>query len=203
MKVPLVRRRCILGRVLWERKPARSATTALGGHKLYFEFKTVVTLIRNERIRPDDVDATYYDEFLTRLRDGNCDEVDYNRIWTTCSKMCMGDAAWERRGFTGQSVTELYATNREVDDRNAIRLKALQKPIAKLQTNNSCPQARKLSSDRFYGIKNLLYISVGAAVVLEQNLCPEFGLADIPAMIHNSFQLLCTRKAEWRSNAVT
>jgi hypothetical protein len=74
---------------------------------------------------------------------------------------------WERRGFTDPSMTELYATDREVDERNAIRLKALKKPIA-----------WKLSSDQFYGLKNVLYLSVGAAVVLEQNLCPDFGLAN-------------------------
>jgi hypothetical protein len=139
-------RRSWLGRVLWGPKRTGSAT-ANAGHKLYLEFNTVVTLTQNVRIRPDDLDATYYDDFLTRLRDGHCDEADYNRIWTTCSKICMGDAEWERRGFTEPSVTELYATNWEVDESNAIRLTALQKPIAKLEAINSCPQARKLSSD--------------------------------------------------------
>jgi ATP-dependent exoDNAse (exonuclease V) alpha subunit len=37
-------------------------------------------------------------------------------------------------------------------------------------------------------LKNLLYISVGAAVVLEQNLCPEFGLANgSVGIVHDIF----------------
>jgi hypothetical protein len=136
----------VRGRVLWDRKLTRLAT-AIGGPKLYLEFKTVVTLTWNVRIQPDGVDATYYDDFLTRLRDSNCDKADYNRIWATCSKMFMGMLHGKEEVLLADpSVTELYATNWEVDERNAIRFRALQKPISKLQAINSCPQARTLTN---------------------------------------------------------
>jgi hypothetical protein len=87
-------------------------------------------------------------------------------------------AEWQRRGFLEDDVTALFSTNQEVNKENALRLVKLGNPIARIEAMNSCWDAKKLSPDRFYGLKNLTFLAVGASVVLETNLCPELGLAN-------------------------
>ena len=68
----------VLGRVMWEKKP--KTPFHIAGLNLYREFQTVVTLKENLRLEQDDLEATFYDACLTRLRDGKCTSDDYNQI---------------------------------------------------------------------------------------------------------------------------
>ena len=43
---------------------------------------------------------------------------------------------------------------------------------------NSYSEAKVTTAEKFYGLKNLLFLAVGAKVVLEFNLCPELGLSN-------------------------
>ena len=52
----------------------------IAGLNLYREFQSVVTLKENLRLEQDDLEATFYDTFLTRLRDDKCTSDDYNQI---------------------------------------------------------------------------------------------------------------------------
>jgi len=52
------------------------------------------------------------------------------------------------------------------------------KPILHINASNSSAQARGMSSNRFNGLQNLLYLSIDATVVLTSNLWPEMGLSN-------------------------
>ena len=90
----------------------------------------------------------------------------------------MSSREWKDRGFCRNDVTSLFATNQEVNIENKERILRLSKPIVRIGANNSCKESRKIRADKFYGLKNLLFLAVGAKVVLEYNLCPELGLSN-------------------------
>jgi hypothetical protein len=69
----------VLRRVLWDKTPTTNGHD-LHGKFLYFNyFKTVIHLTENERV-VNDPEAIYYDQFLTRLQDGQCTIADYQTI---------------------------------------------------------------------------------------------------------------------------
>ena len=84
----------------------------------------------------------------------------------------------ERAWFLWRNVTSLFGTNEEVNIENKKRIKQLLKPIVRIEAVNSCSEAKVTTAEKFYGLKNLLFLAVGAKVVLEFNLCPELGLSN-------------------------
>ena len=82
----------------------------------------------------------------------------------------------ERTCFFGNDVTSFFFTNQEVNVENKERIKKLSTPVVRIEAFNSCKEAKRIKPDKFYGLKNLLFLAVGAKVVLEYNLCPELGL---------------------------
>lgn len=166
----------VLGRVMWEQNP--KTDNDIYGLNLYEQFQTVITLTENVRIQHDDEEAVFYDQFLIRLRDGKCTEDDYNHVRMRCSDHSLTDTEWKDRGFCGDNVTSLFSTNQEVNIENKKRILRLSKPIVRIEATNNPLEARTVPTDKFYGLKNLLFLAIGAKVVLEYNLCPEIGLAN-------------------------
>jgi ATP-dependent DNA helicase PIF1 len=167
----------VLGRVLWDQTPTTNEYDSHGRFLYFNYFKTVIHLTENKRI-VNNPEAIYYDQFLTRLRDGECTYDDFQTIRTRCSRNSMTRTEWQERGFTGDNVVRLFTTNKEVNKENEKRLKALNKPIVRIDAENSNSNAKKTSSERFHGLRNVLYLAVSAKVVLESNICPEVGLAN-------------------------
>jgi len=90
----------------------------------------------------------------------------------------MSPLQWEQQGFTQPGVIHLYSTNKEVQDHNMKELLLCGKPILHINASNSSARARGMSSDRFNGLQNSLYLSIDATVVLTSNLWPEMGLSN-------------------------
>ena len=148
------------------------------GLQLYREFKTGLKLTEVRRLQQDDPDAQYFHDFLMRLRDGECTEDDWNVIKEKCVQDVMGKPEWENRQFASDDAVHLYCTNKKVNRRNRVRLRSLHTPVRRICASHSHARAKELSHEKFRGLRNEIYLAVGARVMLTSNVCQTHGLAN-------------------------
>ena len=67
-QLPLVKGKCL--------QDIKSDKNDRAGYFLYLQFETVTILSKNERLDANDNDAIALNNFLLRLRDGNCTTED-------------------------------------------------------------------------------------------------------------------------------
>ena len=97
---------------------------------------------------------------------------------------------------TFKDATHLFYLNDKVDNHNTGKLLELANPIARLTATNSSAAARKLSSENFSGMANIVHLSVGSKVIITANLWKQVGInngADgtiVDIVYYNNNQLL-------------
>ena len=82
------------------------------GYMCYLQFQVVTKLIENCRVNRDRDSATFYHEFLQRMRTGDNTSEDWRRMNETCSKVRMRPGRWEEEGFTIDKATYLFTRNK-------------------------------------------------------------------------------------------
>jgi hypothetical protein len=81
-------------------------------------------------------------------------------------------------------ATFLCSMNKDVDARNASKLRGLNQPIFKLIAVNSSSTAKNWSADKFRGIENIAYFALEAKVLIASNIWKLKGLVNgAPAVI--------------------
>jgi hypothetical protein len=161
---------------LWS-KHAKKSVDRLGCN-LYSMFESSVNLVQNNRVDKSDPDSIFFTNFLLRLRDGKVTEDDWMKLKTSCSKSAMGSAEWERRGFNSDDAIHLFPTNAKVNEHNQRRLQCTKNPIVQIKAEHNCARARSLIAKCFRGLETLLYLAVGAKVMLCMNIAHPAGLVN-------------------------
>ena len=90
----------------------------------------VVILEENNRLNKSDSDAVLFEEFLSRLRDGENTKSDFNILREKCSYFYMGHEKWKEKGFENDNVIHIFNTNKEVLAHNNKKLLNLKNKIA-------------------------------------------------------------------------
>ena len=132
------------------------------GNELYWTFKHVVAL--TEPFRQDPKDPFY--QLLLQSREGCVREYEQKtgllatRKWSALSDV-------ERRQFEDESLY-LCPFKDDVWEHNIMKLDALNAPIIKSRSINNTKTAEAASGDEV-GLKKIVYLAVGARVVLVMN----------------------------------
>ena len=112
---------------------------------------------------------------LGRLREGRVTIDDYNNIFKP--RFFSSVPVQEQNKFLN-SETLLFSDNASVDRKNNQSLANLEMQIIRISAINSKPEARRLGSDKFQGLENLIHLAVGAKVMCISNLIKKFGLVN-------------------------
>ena len=166
----------VKGNSLWARYNARS-DDELGNSKYVQYFIEDIELVEVERVDKNDKDAVTFLGFLNRLRDGDCNQDDWEYIRSQCSQDTMGMEEWKRRGFDNPNLVHLYTTNREVIEHNTKSLKALNKHIVLIEAEHT-GNAKNLSDDAFNNLPSTIHLCEGATVLMTSNVCQPVGLCN-------------------------
>jgi len=146
------------------------------GEILYSMFTKVITLteIRRQVAEENDVDQATFIDILSRVRIGACTIEDWKFLQTRKPENIPGFE------LIFKDAIRLFSTNDKVDSYNARKPKDLGSPVTRLTSRNHPDRAatRHISSDRFRGLPNLLYISNGCQVTLTSNIQPGTGLTN-------------------------
>ena len=132
---------------------------------------------KNERLDANDNDAIAFNNFLLRLRDGNCTTEDWLMLRNKCSKYSIGFSEWKERGFDNPEIISLFPTYDQVDKFNTERIKQLNMPINCIKSKNT-GKANKYSSAQCKGLLNSIYLSVGSQIMLTNNEWVSAGLSN-------------------------
>lgn len=141
------------------------------GLLMYHQFKTVVALTENQRVKGDNAEQTNFRELLTRARNGDSTESDWETLISrTPNKVHNID------DFEKFSVRLCYH-KKKVAELNLEKLKRLNKPIAVIKARHS-RGAHAISSDNMGGLEAVVYLAKGAKVMLTMNLWTDVGLCN-------------------------
>jgi len=167
----------VAGTAVWDDVTKVRGQENKNGCLLFQNLTDVVHLNENMRLDRTDPEAVYFDAFLRRLRNGNVTLDDYQYVSTNCCRHRMGDIEYSRRGFNNHDVTKVHCTNHACNNDNLRSLLCLRKPILKINAVNTGEAINSNSSD-LMGLYNVLYVCVGAEVMLTTNVCQQLGLSN-------------------------
>ena len=156
----------VKGNSLWFSKSKKLED--IFGYCLYQQFIDVVILEENNRLNKSDSDAVLFEEFLSRLRDGENTKSDFNILREKCSYFYMGHEKWKEKGFENDNVIHIFNTNKEVLAHNNKKLLNLRNKIALIECINTGNGA-SMNDDKFGGLHSTMFLCVGAKVVLTRN----------------------------------
>ena len=114
-----------------------------------------------------------YINFLNRLANGKCTEEDQKEVKGRCFSLLPRS---EQKLFS--EAIKIAGTNEIVDDYNISKLVQLNKPVAEIRAKNSNSIAKNSTDDDADGLQNILYLSIGAKIMLRRNLIVSRGLVN-------------------------
>ena len=122
------------------------------GLLMYHQFKTVVSLTENQRVKGNNAEQTNFRQLLTRARNGDSTESDWETLLSRTANEVhnIGD-------FENFSVRLCYH-KRKVAELNLEKLKRLNKPIAVIKARHS-RGAHAISSDNMGGLEAVVYLA--------------------------------------------
>ena len=132
---------------------------SLQGYVAYMSFDVVVKLKHNVRASSD----TRYNELLSRLRNGDSTEDDWELLKTRNINNFS-------QKFVASFSPYLAYTNEVVAEMNFQKLKELGAHIITINAKHNCSKAKSISSVDLVGLEPVLNISEGAKVMLTRNL---------------------------------
>ena len=86
----------------------------LYGFGLYQQFIDVIILEENNRLDLNDPDAVLFEQFLSRLHNGENTDDDFELLCTKYSYYTIEQNEWIEKGFEDNDIISIYTTNREV-----------------------------------------------------------------------------------------
>jgi len=164
----------VLANCLWDER-AKEGSEDSQGHMTYHFFESVVRLTQNLRLDQNDAEAVNFDKILTKLRDGMNSFQQWQTITATCSESSLGPDAWNEH--IGESPTHVYFTNKEVNQMNMKCLKEMNSPICRIDAEHT-GRGHVGSSTHAEGLEKVLFLCIGAKVLLTKNLYQQLGLCN-------------------------
>jgi len=148
-----------------------SASMNISGFVAYSKFETVITLSQQMRQELDgDDDQKKFIELLPRFRNGDCTLEDYEHL--------------KKRFLRPDNIAQfadaisIFAYNQTCDEHNINRIKFVNQPITILQAVNQPDYCKKYDADQFKGLRNEIYLCIGAKVVITTNIWKKYGIVN-------------------------
>lgn len=115
----------------------------------------------------------FYVEFLSRLSEGNCTDVDLKLVK---ERAITRMETVDQQNF--KQALRICSTKDDVQDYNRDKLVELNNPIARISAQNNCQEAFDSKLEDAGGLPNTLYLAVGARVMLRFNINVSMGLVN-------------------------
>ena len=142
------------------------------GRGLFRLFTTVIRLTQVMRQRGPE--AALFRSLLQNVRDGT---VDYERDWKLIASRDLALLPEEEQNEFNETAIKICAANKDLKPFNLRKLKALETPIAYIESVNDPPGIGKsLSANRAGGLPQNTVLAEGSRVMLICNLFTEAGL---------------------------
>ena len=139
------------------------------GYLTYRLFKNVIYLNKIKRQKD-----TTWKNILNRICDGKITQND----WTSLSTRDPQLHSTLTNDLNYKTAVRLFAHNDKVDAYNLSQLQSLHKPIIKIEGMHNNETAKSFKPDKFWGLKNTLYLCENAQVMLRINISSEFHLVN-------------------------
>jgi hypothetical protein len=145
------------------------------GFICYREFNKMVLLEQIERQKNDENDPKqeYFVQLLSRLRNGISDEKTVDD-WKFLMQQKMTPVLLEQF----KDAIRLFPENSSCMKYNHEKLKQLKMPICQCKSINNPSSASRYDEDNFFGLKNVVNLSINAKITLTTNLWTEKGLVN-------------------------
>ena len=164
------------GHPLWVDVDSGASESESIGMMLYRLFSTVFVLTKN--YRQGAAHAHDLADFLANYRVGALTEEN----WRWFESRAQDHAEPAEFLAATESGIHLYPTNDQVKARNTAKLghisAVLHTPVAIFPAKNSCPKAAKAPNKLAGGLDRCICLSIGAAVMVTQNLYTEQGIVN-------------------------
>lgn len=108
---------------------------------------------------------------MLRLRIGETTVEDWELLLTQQSTNILNLSEFK-------DAIRLFYSNEQVANFNHEELTKLQNPFARIDARHSSDVAKKINSDEMSGLQPVIYLSMGAKVMLTMNLWPRAGLCN-------------------------
>ncbi|KAL5717816.1 DNA helicase [Ranunculus cassubicifolius] len=141
------------------------------GGKAYASFNKCIRLSHIFRQSGDD-QATFR-AALVRLSNGTSTFCDWELFKTRDLSLLRAE---EANKFS--LALRLFPTRDSATDYNLSRLIELGKPCAQIRSKDNCETASRADAEEAKGLEKVLYLSVGARVMLRTNLATNYGLVN-------------------------
>lgn len=143
------------------------------GLAVFRSFRKAVVLKKVERQGGDDPTQVAFRELLGRLRDGKVTVEDWRLLSSRAEQKLPAEEAQQFQW--SQKLVSTHAAEAKVNEE---RLRALGKPVARLQAVHVGPGAQTQKGDDAGGLEPVVRLCEGARVMLRQNLWTEAGLTN-------------------------
>jgi len=164
------------GHPLWVDVASANSDCEAIGMMLYGLFSTVFCLTKN--YRQGTAHAHDLADFLANYRMGALTDENW-RWFESRSQDCVAAAEFSAASESG---IHLYPVNDQVKSRNVEKLghisTTMHTPVAIFPAKNSCPKAAKAPNKLAGGLDQVVCLSIGATVMVTQNLYTEQGIVN-------------------------
>jgi hypothetical protein len=148
---------------------------SIHGYNCYLEFKHVIILevsVRQQNLN-NDPDQERFIKVLPRIRDGLNDKETVND-WQFLLKRLIRPSLLEEF----KDAIRLFPDNYTCNQYNNDKLKELKMPICKIRAINKPESAKYYDEENFFGLKNVINLSINAKITLTSNLWTSKGLVN-------------------------
>jgi len=137
------------------------------GYALFNQFNAFIELDQPKRQK----DKKFIG-FLNRLRDGNLIKSDWKMLNSRNPHLM------KNKPENYDDFIRLFGSNAEVCSYNLKKLSDLDNPIAKIVAQHNHEKAMSAPPKKAWGLEPVLYVAVGALIMLRMNLCTANGLVN-------------------------
>jgi ATP-dependent DNA helicase PIF1 len=167
------------GLSLWEDKTSQN-TRITGIQAIASElYKRINTVMNLTEVRRQENQTSV--QFLNRLRDGKCTEIDWQWLQHNCTaesiKQRLGEQAFKDK-FQSSNTLHIYFRNADTNLHNIEQIQSVRNPILLINAKHDSTSSKQRSTEHTQHLPAKIYLCPGAKIMLLRNISTVNGLVN-------------------------